>query len=130
MKRLKHAWAESDHIVVSFVSDTLGSMKGENAVTLCLFAWCQTVQEAEFFVEDLGDGAGADKGNSELVYASKHALLRWDPHLTSAVWQATAARAIGPGVRVAKNWGSRRNAAATFPETGVLAPPSPFCLIG
>ena len=27
---------------------------------------------------------------------------------------------------VAKNWGSRRNGAATFPETGVFAPTSPF----
>jgi len=35
-------------------------------------------------------------------------------------------RRTGPGVRVAKNWGSRRNGAATFPETGVFAPPSPF----
>ena len=52
MKRLKRAWAESDHIVVPFVSDTLGSMTGESAVTLCLFAWCQAVQETEFFVED------------------------------------------------------------------------------
>ena len=36
MKRLKHAWVESDHIVVPFVPDTLGSMTGESAVTLCL----------------------------------------------------------------------------------------------
>ena len=52
MKRLKHAWAESDHIVVSFVSDTLGSITEESTVTLCLFAWCQAVQETEFFVVD------------------------------------------------------------------------------
>ena len=38
MMRLKHAWAESDHIVVPFVSDTLGIMMGESTVTLCLFA--------------------------------------------------------------------------------------------
>jgi len=34
--------------------------------------------------------------------------------------------ATEPSVRVAKNWGSRRNGAATFPETGVFAPPSPI----
>ena len=56
MKRLKHAWAEGDLIVVPCVSDTLGSMTGESAVTLCLFAWCQAVQEMVFFVEDWGDG--------------------------------------------------------------------------
>ena len=50
MKRLKHAWAESDHTVVPFVLDTLGSMTGESAVTLCLSAWCQAVQETDFFV--------------------------------------------------------------------------------
>ena len=125
MKRLKHAWAESDHIVVPFVSDTLGSMTGESAVTLCLFAWCQAVQETEFFVEEWGDGAGADNGNSALVKASKRSLRRWDARLTLAVWRATAARATGIGVRVAKNWGSRRNGSATFPQTGVFAPPSP-----
>jgi len=126
MKRLKHAWAESDHIVVPFVSDTLGSMTRASAVTLCLFAWCQAVQETEFIVEDWGVGAGADNGNSALVEASKRALRRWDARLTLAVWRATAARATGPGVRVAKNWGSRRNGSATFPETGVFAPSSPF----
>ena len=52
MKRLRHAWAENDHIVVPFVSDTLGSMTGESAVTMCMFAWCQAVQETGFFVED------------------------------------------------------------------------------
>ena len=52
MKRLKHVWAESDHIVVPFVSDTLGSLTGESAVTVCLLAWFQAVQETEFFVED------------------------------------------------------------------------------
>jgi len=103
MNRLKHAWAESDHIVAPFVSDTLGSMSGESAVTLCLFAWCQAVQATEFFVEDWGDGAGADNGNNALVEASKRAFHRWDTRLTLAVWRATAARATGPGVRVAKN---------------------------
>ena len=126
IKRLKHAWAESDHIVAPFVSDTLGSMTGESAVTLRLFAWCQAVQETEFFVEDWRDGAGADIGNSALVEASKCALRRRDARLKLAVWRATAARATGPGVRVAKNWRSRRNGATPFPETGVFAPPSPF----
>ena len=36
------------------------------------------------------------------------------------------ARATGPGVRVVKNRGSRRNGAALSPEMGVFAPPSPF----
>ena len=129
MKRLTHALAESDHIVVPFVSevsDTLGSMTGESAVTLCLFAWYQAVQETRFFAEDRGGRAGADNGYSVLVEAAKRALGRWDARLTLAVWRATAARATGPGVRVAKNWGSRRNGAATLPETGVFAPPSPF----
>jgi hypothetical protein len=27
-------------------------MTGKSAVTLCLFAWCQAVQETWFFVED------------------------------------------------------------------------------
>ena len=85
MTRLKHAWAESDHIVVPFVSDTLGSMTGESAVTLCLLAWCQAVQEMDFFVEDWGDGVGADNGNSALVDASKRALRRWDARLMLAV---------------------------------------------
>ena len=49
-----------------------------------------------------------------------------DARLTLAVWRATAARATGPGVRVDKNRGSRRNRAALFPEMGVFAPPSPF----
>ena len=62
MKRLKHA--ESDHIVVPFVSDTLGSMSGASTVTMCLFAGCQAVQETEFFVKDWGDGAGAENGTS------------------------------------------------------------------
>jgi hypothetical protein len=99
MKRLKHAWAENDHIVMPFVSGTLGSMTGESAVTLCLFAWCQAVQETEFFVDDWGDWAGADNGNSALVEASTRALRRWDARLSLAVWRATAARATGPGVR-------------------------------
>ena len=126
MKPLKHAWAESDHIVVPVVSDTLGSMTGESAVTLCLFAWFQAVLNTEFFVEDGGGGGGADNGNSALVEASNRALRRWDARLTLAVWRATVARATGPSVRVAKKWGSRRNGAATFPEMGVFAPPSPF----
>ena len=67
MKRRKHPWTESDHIVVPFVSDTLGSMLGESVVTLCLFARCHAVQETEFFVEYWGDGFGADNGNSALV---------------------------------------------------------------
>ena len=50
-------------------TDTLGSMTGESAVTLCLFAWCQAVQETVFFVENWGDGAGAENGNSVLVEA-------------------------------------------------------------
>ena len=78
MKRLRHAWAENDHIVVPFVSDTLGSMTGESAMTMRLFAWCQAVHETEFFVEDWGDGAGADNGNSALVEASTPALQPWD----------------------------------------------------
>ena len=53
---LKHAWVESDHIVMPFVSDTLGSMTGESAVALCMLAWCQAVQETHFFMEDWGDG--------------------------------------------------------------------------
>jgi hypothetical protein len=126
MKRLKHAWAENDHIVVPFVSDTLGSMSGESAVTLCLFAWCQAVLEAEFFVDDWGDGAGSGNSDNALVGASKQAFRRWDARLTLAVWRATAARATGPGVRVVKNWGSRRNGTAPFPEMGVFAPLSPF----
>ena len=77
-------------------------------------------------MDDWGDGAGADNGNSVLVEASKRALRRWDARLTLAVWRATAARATGPSVRVAKNWGSRRNGAATFPETGAFAPSAPF----
>jgi hypothetical protein len=126
MKRLKHAWAESDHVVVPFVSDTLGSLSGESAVTLCLFAWCQAVLEAEFFVEDWGDGVGTGNGDNALVEASKHAFRRWDARLTLAVWRATAARATGPGVRVVKNWGFRRSGTAPFPEMGVFAPLSPF----
>jgi len=38
-KSLKHPWAENVHVVVPFVSDTLGSVSGESAETLCLFAW-------------------------------------------------------------------------------------------
>jgi len=85
MNRLKEVWAESDHIVVPFVSDTLGSMSGESAVTLCLFAWCQAVQETEFFVGDWEDGAGSNTSKSALVEASKRAFHRWDTRLTLAV---------------------------------------------
>jgi hypothetical protein len=125
-KSLKHAWAETEHVVVPFVSDTLGSMSGETAATLCLFAWCQAGREAEFFVDDWGDGAGADNEANALVEASKRAFRRWDARLTLAVWRATAVRANGPGVRVVKNRGSRGNGAVPFPETGVFAPSSPF----
>ena len=107
-----------------FVSDTLESMSGGSAATLCLSAWCRTELEAEFFVADWGDGAGADNGANALVEASKRASRRWDACL--AVWRATVARATGLGVRVVKNRGSRRNGAALSPETGVFAPPSPF----
>ena len=31
MKRLKHAWGEKNHVVVPFVSETLGSLSGESA---------------------------------------------------------------------------------------------------
>jgi hypothetical protein len=47
VKRLKQAWAESSPIVVPLVSDTLGSMTGKSAVTLCLFAPCRAVKETE-----------------------------------------------------------------------------------
>jgi hypothetical protein len=60
-------------------------MSGESAVTLCLFAWCQAVQEAEFFVEDWVDGAGADTGKGALAEASKRAFHRWDTRLSMAV---------------------------------------------
>ena len=100
-------------------------MSGESAATLCLFAWCQAEREAEFFVEDWGDGAGTDNGASARVGASKRAFRRWDTRLALAVWWATAARATGPGVRVVKNWGSSRNEAALSLEKGVFAPPSP-----
>ena len=125
-KNLQHAWSENVHIIVPFVSDTLGSMSGESVAMLCLFAWCQAEREAGFFAESWGDGAGTDNGASVLVEASKRAFCRWDARLTLAVWRATAARATGPGVRVVKNRGSRRNGPALFPEMGVFAPPSPF----
>ncbi|KAJ1493676.1 hypothetical protein T484DRAFT_1767664 [Baffinella frigidus] len=97
-------------------------MSGESAATLCLLAWCQAGREAQFFVNDWGDGAGADNEANALVEASKRAFRRWGARLTLAVWRATAARATGPGVRVVKNWGSRGNGAVPFPETGVFAP--------
>ena len=89
-----------------------GKYDEETAVTMCLFVWCQVVQETEFCVEEWGNGAGTDNGNSALVEASTRALRRWDARLTLAVWRATTARATGPCVRVAKNGGSRRNGAA------------------
>ena len=76
------AWAENDHVVVPFVSDTLGISLGESTVTLCLFAWCQAVLEAEFFVGGRGDCVGTDTGDNALVEASKHAFRRWDARLT------------------------------------------------
>jgi hypothetical protein len=85
MKLIKHVWAERNRMVVPFVSDTLGSMEGKSAVSLCLFAWCQALQETEFFVKDLGDGAGADNGSSALVEVSQRALRRRDSRLTLAV---------------------------------------------
>ena len=69
---------------------------------------------------------GSGNSDSALVEASKHAFRRSAARLTVAVWRATAARATGPGVRVVKNWGSRRNGTAPFPEMGVFAPLSPF----
>ena len=83
------------------------------------------MQETEFFVKDWGGGAGADNGNNAMVEASKRAVHRWDARLTLAVWRATAARATGPCVHVAKNWRSCGNGAAPFPETEVFAPVSP-----
>ena len=82
--------------------------------------------EAEFFVDDWGDGVGSGNSENALVEASKQALRRWDARPTLAVWRATAAWATGPGVRVVKNRGFRRNGTAPFPEMGVFAPLSPF----
>ena len=101
-------------------------MSGESTATLCLVAWFQAEREAQFFVKDWRDGAGTDNGASALVETSKRAFRRWDARLTQDVWRATAVRATGPGVRVVKNRGSRRNGAALSPEMGVFAPPSPF----
>ena len=96
IKSLKHAWADNKHIVFPFVSDTLGSMSGESAATQCLFAWYRAGLEAEFFVEDWGDGAGIDNGYSALAEASKRAFRRC-ARLTLALWRATVARATaGP----------------------------------
>ena len=122
----RRAQAKNDHIGVPFVSDTLGSMSGESALTLCVFAWHQAVREVEFSMAGWGGGAGADNGANALVGLSKLAFHRWDTRLTSAVWRATAARATVPGARVAKNCRSDIDKAAPFRETGVLAPPSPF----
>ena len=82
--RLKHARVESDHIVVPFVSDTMGNMAGDSAVWLCLFACCQAVQETESFVKIWGDGTRADNGNCALLGASSVQArslpwnVRWD----------------------------------------------------
>jgi hypothetical protein len=84
-KNVKHAW-ENVHVVVPFVSDTLGFMSGESVDTLCLVAWCRAEREAEFFVEDWGGGAGTDNGASALAEASRRASCRWDARLTLAVW--------------------------------------------
>ena len=81
MKR-QAAWAENDHVVVPFVSDTLGILLGQSAVTLCLFAWYQAVLDAEFFVDDRGDCVGTGTGDNVFVEASKHAFRRWDARLT------------------------------------------------
>jgi hypothetical protein len=40
----EHAWADV-HVVVPFVSDTLGSMSGKSAATLCRVACCQAKRE-------------------------------------------------------------------------------------
>jgi len=109
-----------------FILGKLVIVSGESAATLCLFAGCQDGLEAEFCVEDLGDGSGADTGASALVEASNRAFRIWDARLALAVWPATAARATDPGARVVRNWGPRRNGAALSPETGVCAPRYPF----
>jgi hypothetical protein len=80
----RRAQAKNDHIGVPFVSDTLGSMSGESALTLCLFAWCQAVREVEFFMAGGGWGAGADNGANARVGLSKLAFHRWDARLTWA----------------------------------------------
>ena len=54
IKSLRNAWAENEHVVVPFVSHTLGRMSGKSAATLCLIAWCQAERDAELFVEDWG----------------------------------------------------------------------------
>ena len=100
-------------------------MSGESAARLCLFAVWQAEREAEYVVEDWGDGAGIDSGASAWVEASKCVFRRWDARLTLALWQATAARATGPGVCVVNKRGSHRNGAAIGPEMGVSAHPAP-----
>jgi len=60
----------------------LGEYDRKSAVSLYLFAWCQALQETEFFVEDWGDWAGAENGNIVLVEVSQRALRRWDSRLT------------------------------------------------
>ena len=126
-KNLNHAWAENVHVVVvPLASDTLWSMSGESAATLCLFVWCQAEREAEFFVDDLGDGTGMDNSASVLAEASKRAFRRWVARLTLAVWRATAARATSRGARAVQNRGSLRNGAALFTEMGVCIPSTPL----
>jgi len=96
-------------------------MSGESSATLCLFAWCQAEREAEFFVEDKGDGARTDNGEASkcaLVEASKCAFRRWDARLTLAVWRATAARASGPGVRIVKKSGVSQERGCPSPGDG------------
>ena len=86
--------------------------------TLCLLAWCQAEREAEFFVEDWGDGAGTDTGASALVEASKRAFRRWDARLTLAVWRTNPARATGPGVRIVKKSGVSQERGCPSPGDG------------
>jgi len=51
IKSRKHAWAEHEHVIVPYVSDTLGSMSGESADAVPVFLG-QAGLEAKFFVED------------------------------------------------------------------------------
>ena len=70
-------------------------------MTLCFFAWCQAMQETEFFVEDWGDYAGLvinklsllleetqkerqcpcgkeiDEGSHHVQYRAKHSRGAW-----------------------------------------------------
>ena len=85
------------------MSDTLGRMSGESAVTRCVFTWCQAVQQTEFFVEDWGDGARWGRAIKGIFLRT--GKIRWGDLTSNA---------------------ARRNGAAPFPETRVFAPPSPF----